>query len=41
MRSMCSFLSMLMGNYLSTFQVLLLCTQYRALALRRQASGIP
>ncbi|MFR9702624.1 GGDEF domain-containing protein [Aeromonas sanarellii] len=35
------FLSMLMGNYLSTFGVLLLCTQYRALALRRQASQDP
>lgn len=32
------FLSMLMGSYLSTFGVLLLCTQYRALALRQQAS---
>ena len=31
----------LMGNYLSTFGVLLLCTQYRALALRRQASQDP
>ena len=30
-----------MGNYLSTFGVLLLCTQYRALALRRQASQDP
>jgi diguanylate cyclase len=35
------FLSMLMGNYLSTFGVLLLCTQYRALALRQQASQDP
>lgn len=35
------FLSMLMGNYLSTFGVLLLCTQYRALALRRLASQDP
>lgn len=35
------FLSMLMGNYLSTFGVLLLCTQYRALALRLQASQDP
>lgn len=35
------FLSMLMGSYLSTFGVLLLCTQYRALALRRQASQDP
>lgn len=30
-----------MGNYLSTFGVLLLCTQYRALALRQQASHDP
>ncbi len=35
------FLSMLMGSYLSTFGVLLLCTQYRALALRQQASHDP
>lgn len=35
------FLSMLMGSYLSTFGVLLLCTQYRALALRQQASQDP
>ncbi len=32
---------MLMGSYLSTFGVLLLCTQYRALALRQQASHDP
>ncbi|MGE6109047.1 GGDEF domain-containing protein [Aeromonas sobria] len=35
------FLSMLMGNYLSTFGVLLLCTQYRALALRQLATQDP
>ncbi|WP_421237069.1 GGDEF domain-containing protein [Aeromonas jandaei] len=35
------FLSMLMGSYLSTFGVLLLCTQYRALALHQQASHDP